>query len=98
MRQEHKLRVFENRVLTAISGPKRGEATSDWRKIHNVELYDLYSSPNTIRVTKSRWGGGAGGTYGGLERCIVFGGGKLKEGDHMEGTGGRILLKWMFKK
>jgi hypothetical protein len=53
MREEHKLRVYEKRVLTAIFGLKRGEVTWEWRKLHNEELYDLYS-PNTIRVIKSR--------------------------------------------
>jgi hypothetical protein len=52
--------VFENRVLRRIFGPKRGEATGDWRRLHNEELNDLYSSPNIIRVIKSRrmrWAG-----------------------------------------
>jgi hypothetical protein len=48
------LGVFENRVLRRIFGPKRDEATADWRKLHNEELNDLYSSPNIIRVIKSR--------------------------------------------
>jgi hypothetical protein len=47
------LRVFENRVLRKISGPKRYEVTGKWRRLHNEELYDLYSSPNIIRVFKS---------------------------------------------
>jgi hypothetical protein len=51
--KEHKLRVFENRVLRRIFGPKREEDRS-WRKLHNDELHDLYSSPNIIRVIKSR--------------------------------------------
>jgi hypothetical protein len=46
--------VFENRVLRRIFGPKRDEATGEWRRLHNEELYDLYSSPNIIRVIKSR--------------------------------------------
>jgi len=46
--------VFENRVLRRIFGPKRDEVTRDWRKLHNEELNDLYSSPNIVRVTKSR--------------------------------------------
>jgi len=53
MREEHRLRMFENRVLTAIFGPKRGQVTWKWRKIHDEELEDLYSSPNTIRVIQS---------------------------------------------
>ena len=48
------LRVFENRVLRRIFGPKRDEETREWRKLHKEELNDLYSSPNIIRVIKSR--------------------------------------------
>jgi hypothetical protein len=54
LREEQILRVFENRVLRRIFGPKRYEATGDWRRLHNEELNDLYSSPNIIRVIKSR--------------------------------------------
>ena len=46
--------MFENRVLRRIFGPKREEVTGEWRKLHNEELNDLYSSPKTIRVIKSR--------------------------------------------
>jgi hypothetical protein len=46
--------VFENRVLRRIFGPRRDEATGDWRKVHNEELHKLYSSPNVIRMIKSR--------------------------------------------
>jgi hypothetical protein len=53
LREEHRLRVFENRVLRRIFGPKREEDGS-WRKLHNDELHSLYSSPNIIRVIKSR--------------------------------------------
>jgi hypothetical protein len=58
--EEHRLRVFENRVLRRIFGPKRDEAMGDWRKLHSEELHILYSSPNTIRQIKSRrmrWAG-----------------------------------------
>ena len=48
--------MFENGVLRRIFGPKRDEATREWRKLHNEELNDLYSSPNTVRVIKSRMG------------------------------------------
>jgi hypothetical protein len=60
VREEQRLRVFENRVLRRIFGPKWDEATGDWRRLHNEELNDLYSSPNIIRVIKStrlRWAG-----------------------------------------
>jgi hypothetical protein len=65
--EEHRLRVFENRVLRRIFGPKRDEVTGEWRKFHNEErkfhneeLHDLYSSPSIIRIMKSRrmrWAG-----------------------------------------
>jgi hypothetical protein len=59
LREEHRLRVFENRVLRRIFGPKRDEVTGGWRKLHNEELRDLYSSPSIIRMIKSRmrWAG-----------------------------------------
>ena len=50
MRNERRFRVFENRVLRRIFGPKRDEVTGEWRKLHNEELSDLYSSPNIVRV------------------------------------------------
>ena len=55
-----KLRVFENMVLRGILGPRRDEVTGEWSRLHNEELSDLYSSPNIVRVIKSRrirWGG-----------------------------------------
>jgi hypothetical protein len=48
--KERRLRVFEKRVLRRIFGPKRDEVTGEWRKLHNKELNDLYSSPNIVRV------------------------------------------------
>jgi hypothetical protein len=54
LRKEHRLRVFENRVLRKVFGPKRDEATGEWRRLHNEELHDQQSSPNIIRVIKSR--------------------------------------------
>jgi hypothetical protein len=54
LREEHRLRVFENRVLRRIFGPKRDEVTEEWRRLRNEELHELYSSPNIIRVIKSR--------------------------------------------
>jgi hypothetical protein len=58
LRKEHRLRVFENRVLRRIFGPKRDEVTGEWRKLHSEELHILYSSPNIIRQInfwRMRW-------------------------------------------
>jgi hypothetical protein len=60
VREEHKLRVFENRVLRRIFGPKGYGMTGGWRKLHNEELHNLYSSPSIIGIIKSRrmrWAG-----------------------------------------
>jgi hypothetical protein len=59
LREDHKLRVFENRVLRRIFGPKRNGVTGGWRKLHNEELHKLYSSPSIIRIIKlrMRWEG-----------------------------------------
>ena len=60
LREERRLRVFDNRVLRRKFGLRRDEGTGEWRKLHNEELNGLYSSPNTVRVIKSRrmrWAG-----------------------------------------
>jgi hypothetical protein len=60
LREEYRLRVFENRVLRRIFGPKRDEVTGGWRKLYNEELHGLYSSPSIVRMIKARrmrWAG-----------------------------------------
>ena len=77
LKEECRLRVFENRVLRRICGPKRKEVIGQWRQLHNEELTYLYSSPNIIQVTKSRrirWAGHAARV--GERRCIQGFGGK----------------------
>ena len=58
--EERRLRVFENRVLKRVFGPKRDEGAGEWRKLHNEELNVLYSSPNIVRVIKSKRKGWSG--------------------------------------
>jgi len=69
--EERRLKVYEYRVLRRIFGPKRDEVTGEWGKLNNEEINDLYSSPNIVRVNKSRrmrWAGHA--THTGERRCI----------------------------
>ena len=76
LREERKLRVFENMVLRRIFGSKRHEVTGEWRRLHNEELNDSYSSPNFVRVIKSRrmrWAGHVArtGEERGMYRVLV---------------------------
>jgi hypothetical protein len=76
LREERRLRVFENRVLRKAFGPKKDEVTEEWRKLHNEELNDLYSSPKIVRVVKSRrmrWAGHvvSMGVERGVHRVLV---------------------------
>jgi hypothetical protein len=102
VREERRLRVFENTVLRRIFGPKRDEVTGEWRRLHNEGLNDLYSSPNIIRVIKSRrmrWAGHVA-CMGGREVHTGFWWGNPMEGDHLRdpGVDGRIILRWIFGK
>jgi hypothetical protein len=54
LREEHRRRILENRVLRRIFGPRRGEVNREWRKLQNGELHNLYSSPDIIRQIKQR--------------------------------------------
>jgi len=93
--------VFENRVTRRIFGPKRDEVIGKWRKLHNEELYDLYSSPKIIRVVKSRRMRWAEHVARMEERDVLQGFcGEMRERDHLENPGvdGRIILRWIFRK
>jgi hypothetical protein len=102
LRKKCRLRVFENMVLRKIFGPKRDEATGEWRKLHNEELNDLYSLPNIFRVLKSRivrWAGHvARRKTEGVH--IYFLWGHLRERAYLQDLrlDGRIILKWIFMK
>jgi len=97
LREERKLRMFENRVLRRIFGPGRDEVPAEWRRFHNEELNDLYSSPNIVRVIKSRrmrWAEHVA-RMGEERGCIGSLWGNRREGDHWGdlGVDGRIVLE-----
>jgi hypothetical protein len=76
LREKRRLRVFENRVLRRVFGPKRDEVTGEWRKLHNEELNNLHSSPSIVRVVISRrmrWAGHVArmGEERGVHRVLV---------------------------
>jgi hypothetical protein len=98
LREEHRLRVFENRVLRRIFGPTRDEVTGEWRKLHSGELHNLYSSPDIIRQIKSRrmrWAGHVA-RMGEGRKCTGFWWKSLKEKDHLKDqrVDGRMGSKW----
>jgi hypothetical protein len=89
LREEHRLKVFENRVLSRIFGHKRDEVTGEWSKLHSEELHILYLSPNIIRQIKlrsMRWEGNVArmGEEGKVYRVLV---GKPRERDLLEDRG-----------
>jgi len=97
LREERRLRVFENRVLRRIFGPNRDDVTGEWRKLPNEDINDLYSSPIIFRVITSRMRLAANVARMGERRGDVYIGfwwGNLRERDHLEdpGVDGRIIL------
>jgi len=96
LREERRLRVFENRVLRKMFGLKRDKVTGEWRKLHTDELNDLYLSPNIIRAIKSRRMRWAEHVECMGERRVMH----LRERAYFRGLGinWRIILKWIFKK
>jgi len=102
LREERKLRVSENMVLRRIFGPRMDEVTGEWRRLHNEELNDLYSSPNIVRVIKwrrMRWAGHV--MRMGEERGrIRYWWGDRREGDHWGDLGidWWIILGWVSRR
>jgi hypothetical protein len=102
LREERTLRVFENRVLRRIFRPKRDKVTGQWRKVHNEELNDLYSSPNivwVIKLRRMRWVGHVAhmGERRGVYRVWW---GNMRERDHLgdPGIDLRMILRCIFRK
>jgi hypothetical protein len=101
LREEHRLSVFENRVLRRIFGPKRDEVTGEGRQLHNEELRDLYSSPSIIRIIKSRrarWAGHVA-RMGRRGTLIDYWWEIQRERDRYEDqdVGGWIILGWILE-
>jgi hypothetical protein len=102
LREEHRLRAFENRGLRGILGPKRDKMIGGWRKLHNEELHNLYSSPSTIRIMNS-WRMGLAGHVARMGRRGIHVGSwweSQRERDHYKDLdlSRRIILKWILEK
>jgi len=102
LREERKVRLFENMVLRRIFGPRRDEVSGEWRRLHNEKLNDLYSSPNIVRVVKPRrmrWAGDVArmGEERGVYRVLV---GKPEGNNHWGdlGVDGWIILGWISRR
>jgi len=102
LREERKVRVFEDMVLRRIFRPRRDEVTGEWRRLHNEELNDLYCSPNIVRVIKwsrIRWAGNVAcmGEERGFIGCWWE---NRREGDHWGdiGVDGWIILGWISRR
>jgi len=97
--EERRPRVFENRVLRRLFGPKKDDVTGEWRRLHNEELYDL-RSPNIIRVIISRKMRRAGhvARMGARRSAYRHWWGDPRDGDDLKDPGldGRIILQWIF--
>jgi hypothetical protein len=102
MREERRLRGFQNRVLRRIFGPKSNEVTMEWRRLSNEELNDLYYSPKIVRVIKMRMRWAEHVARMGERRAIysVLVGENLREREHLgdPGVDGRIILRWIFRR
>jgi hypothetical protein len=101
LREEHKMRVFEDRALRRIFGPKRVEVTGGWGKLHIEELHNLYSPPSITRMMKSRrmiWVGHvARRRRRGMHMEYWWEGQKKRDHSEEQDVGGWIILKWILE-
>jgi len=102
LREERKLKVFENRVLRRVFGPKRDEVTGEWRKLHNEDFKDLYFLPNIVRVVKTRrmrWAGHVARMgVGRVVHRVLVGKPEGKSPLGRPDVDGRIILRCIFGK